>query len=203
MNDLGVDENGSMARLAEGDDRAFVELYRSTQPRIYRYALQMTGSVSSAEEAVQEVFMTLIQNPKKYDETRGTVGAYLFGVARNVVKRLLEHRRSSQWCATPEQEQGNHSVVEQETPYSQISRTELVGKVREAILQLPEPYREIIVLCELLEMSYSDAAKIVRCRTGTVRSRLHRGRALLSQKLRNGAAREFSCRTEQVVRGLS
>ena len=88
MNDLGVDENGLMARLAEGDDRAFVELYRSTQPRIYRYALQMTGSVSSAEEAVQEVFMILIQNPKKYNETRGTVGAYLFGVARNVVKRL-------------------------------------------------------------------------------------------------------------------
>ena len=55
--------------------------------------------------------------------------------------------------------------------------------MRAAIASLPAPYREVVVLCELQEMSYVDAATIVQCPVGTVRSRLHRARALLTTKL--------------------
>jgi len=59
--------------------------------------------------------------------------------------------------------------------------------VQQAILRLPEHYREAVVLCELQEMSYEDAASVLGCSVGTVRSRLHRGRALLIQKLTGGS----------------
>ena len=61
---------------------------------------------------------------------------------------------------------------------------ETVGRVRQAIATLPENYREVVVLCELEEMSYEEAAAALDCPLGTVRSRLHRARALLLEKLR-------------------
>jgi len=56
--------------------------------------------------------------------------------------------------------------------------------VRKAVLTLPEKYREVVVLCELQELNYKETAEILECAIGTVRSRLHRGRALLLEKLR-------------------
>jgi RNA polymerase sigma-70 factor (ECF subfamily) len=64
-----------------------------------------------------------------------------------------------------------------------LSREETIKAVRAAIASLPAPYREVVVLCELQETSYADAAMIVHCPVGTVRSRLHRARALLMTKL--------------------
>jgi RNA polymerase sigma-70 factor (ECF subfamily) len=202
MSGLDIDERRLMTLVTEGDEQAFVELYRSTQPKIYRFALQMTGSSACAEETVQEVYMTLIRHPERYDEARGALTAYLYGIARNIVRRILSDRQAVEACVRRDAEQRVQSVVDQETPFAAISRKELVRRVREAVLQLPEAYREIIVLCELQELSYSAAASIVGCRTGTVRSRLHRGRALLTRKLMNGAVKRLGYGTEEVVRGL-
>ena len=60
---------------------------------------------------------------------------------------------------------------------------EIVGRVRQAIGTLPQNYREAVILCELEEMSYEEAASALNCPVGTVRSRLHRARALLAEKL--------------------
>ncbi|MGB7469714.1 MAG: sigma factor, partial [Candidatus Acidiferrum sp.] len=65
-------------------------LYRRHQGALYRFALRMTGNAWGAEEIVQDVFMTLIREPKKYDPARGSVGALLFGIARNRVMKHLE-----------------------------------------------------------------------------------------------------------------
>ena len=62
---------------------------------------------------------------------------------------------------------------------------ETVRRVRKAIDTLPENYREVVVLCELEEMSYDEAAAALECPVGTVRSRLHRARSILSEKLRD------------------
>jgi RNA polymerase sigma-70 factor (ECF subfamily) len=64
-----------------------------------------------------------------------------------------------------------------------LTRAETIAAVREAIASLPPVYREVVVLCELQEMNYADAAAVVECPIGTVRSRLHRARALLTTKL--------------------
>jgi RNA polymerase sigma-70 factor (ECF subfamily) len=75
-------------------------------------------------------------------------------------------------------------------PLDNLSRAETIELVRRAVLALPEKYREVVVLCDLEEMSYADASQILDCAVGTVRSRLHRGRALLIEKLRPAQAEE-------------
>jgi len=69
-------------------------------------------------------------------------------------------------------------------PLDSLSRNETIESVRKSILTLPERYREVVVLCELQELSYLEAAAILGCAVGTVRSRLHRARVLLIEKLR-------------------
>ena len=74
-------------------------------------------------------------------------------------------------------------AVQQESPLEQLTRAEAIALVRMAICTLPEPYREVVVLCEMDELEYADAAAVIGCPIGTVRSRLHRAKALLTQKL--------------------
>lgn len=68
-------------------------------------------------------------------------------------------------------------------PLVDLERAEMIALVRGAVQSLPPVYREVIALCELQEMDYASAAALIECPIGTVRSRLHRGRALLTQKL--------------------
>src|SRR5438034_1418468 len=79
-----------LLRAARGDEEAFTLMYRRHQAAMYRFALRMIGNTWAAEEIVQDVFMTLMRNPKKYDATRGALGAFLYGVARNRVMKHLE-----------------------------------------------------------------------------------------------------------------
>jgi predicted DNA-binding protein (UPF0251 family) len=70
--------------------------------------------------------------------------------------------------------------------HDEFTSIETVHRVRRAIATLPENYRQVVVLCELEEMSYDEAATALACPVGTVRSRLHRARAILIEKLREG-----------------
>src|SRR5215469_15842712 len=81
-----------LKRSAKGDEEAFTQLYRRHQAQLYRFALRMTGRAWAAEEVVQDVFMTLVREPKKFDPERGTLGAFLYGVTRNRVMKHLERR---------------------------------------------------------------------------------------------------------------
>ncbi|MGB6682869.1 MAG: sigma-70 family RNA polymerase sigma factor [Candidatus Acidiferrum sp.] len=174
-----------MRRAAKGDEEAFALLYRRHQGALYRFALRMTGSAWGAEEIVQDVFMTLIREPKKYDPERGTVGALLFGIARNHVMKHLE-RIPREVSLEEKNEDGTGSgIVLQDnfTPAKWVETRERMHQVRAAVLELPTEFREAVVMCELEEMSYEEAARMTGCPIGTIRSRLHRGRALLLAKL--------------------
>jgi len=184
-------EAGLLRRMLAGDEEAFTFLYQRTQPAIYRFALHMSGNAAVAEDVTQEVFLTLIRDVRRFDPARGTLAAFLFGVARNHLRKRRE--RESRSVPLPENEtdasvlaahnagaskNGNGRVREE------FETLETAERVREAIATLPENYREVVVLCELEEMGYEDAAAALECPVGTVRSRLHRARALLLEKLR-------------------
>ena len=176
-----------LRRAAKGDEEAFTLVYRRNQAALYRFALRMTGSPWAAEEIVQDVFTTLMREPSKYDVARGPLGAYLFGIARNRVMKHLErlprevsldeHTEHSSPGASPA------AVVNTFTPAHWAEQQERREQVRSAVLELPPEFRETVVLCELEEMSYEEAAQTLGCPIGTIRSRLHRGRALLLAKL--------------------
>jgi len=196
-------DDGLVRRVLAGDEEAFGLLYRRRHPSIYRFALHMSGNAAVAEDVTQEVFMTLIRDAGRFDPARGTVAGFLFGVARNHLRKRWEQDRrlvplggdadelgplasSSGTHHGPRGNgngNGNYAVP---TSRDEFASMEAISRVRKAINTLPENYREVVVLCELEELSYEETAAALGCPVGTVRSRLHRARAILLEKLRDG-----------------
>lgn len=173
-------------RLARaGDEHAFTQLYRRRQAALYRFAWQMSGSATVAEDVTQEVFLALFDAGARFDPTRGTLAAYLYGIARRQVLRRFEKERA--FVAFADEDGATTQDAPLHAPHDPLAdcaRRETVETVRQAVLALPIHYREVIVLCELHELSYAEAAATLACAVGTVRSRLARGRALLCERLR-------------------
>lgn len=178
-------DDALLRRAAKGDEEAFTLLYRRHQATLYRFALRMTGSSWAAEEIVQDVFMTLMRDPKKYDAARGTLGGFLYGVMRNRVLKHLERAPREISLEEKKEDGSGPGIVLQDasTPATQAEKRERLERVRSAVLELPAEFREAVVLCELEERSYEEAAQLAGCPIGTIRSRLHRGRALLMARL--------------------
>lgn len=176
-----------LLRLARGgDEAAFAALYRRRQAGLFRFAVQMCGSESVAEDVVQEVFMALLREAGGFDAARGALSSYLYGVARNQVLRRLEKERAFVAMANDHEDGDARDGLKPATyadPLAALAQSEVVETVRQAVLALPVHYREVVVLCELQEMSYAEAATVMGCAVGTVRSRLHRARSLLSERL--------------------
>ena len=176
-----------LRQMIAGDEDAFTELYRRRQGGVYRFALNMSGSEAIAEDVTQEVFIVLIREANNYDPRRGSLAAYLYGISRNHVLRRLERERLFVPFAdgSPDEEQSTPAtLIAQGDPLGDLTRNEMIEAVRGAVLALPAHYREVVVLCDLHEMSYAEAADVIGCAVGTVRSRLHRARAMLIERLR-------------------
>ena len=181
-----IRDDDLMLRLRAGDEEVFTFVFRRWQGPLFRFALHMSGNRTLAEDATQEVFMTLIRQTAQFDSAKGKLGAFLFGVARNQVLKRLERERPYTALA-PNWEEVSDLRVESASRAGQLdddARASVIEQVRQAILLLPPDYREVVALCDLEEMSYDEAAMALGCAAGTVASRLHRGRALLAAKLR-------------------
>jgi RNA polymerase sigma-70 factor (ECF subfamily) len=171
--------------MLAGDEEALAALYRRRQGSVYRFALQMSGSPALAEDVTQEVFMALMRDGTSYDSARGPLNWFLLGIARNLVRQRLGRERF--YASLADDPEDRSSVSGSQTvddPLDELSRTETIEVVRKAVFSLPLRYREVVVLCELQELSYAEAAEVLGCAIGTVRSRLHRARALLIEKIR-------------------
>ena len=165
-----------MLAAQAGDEAAFTMLYRRHQGSVYRYALHMSGKADVAEEVVQDVFLILLRDSRQYDAGRGPLAAYLLGIARKRVLRWLEKARVFE----PELEH----VADPRDLSLESARNQMIAQLRRAILALPSNYREAVILCDIEEMDYAQAAEIQGCAVGTIRSRLHRARALLGARMR-------------------
>ena len=141
----------------------------------------MTGSPATAEDVTQEVFLSLIKDACNYEQSRGAVKSYLYGMARHRLMRRLKRERNFVSLEAHDAETDSHRSSHD--PFLDLARDEVVQLVRQAVLSLPEHFREVIVLCDLQEMNYADAGAIIDCPIGTVRSRLARARSLLVRKL--------------------
>jgi RNA polymerase sigma-70 factor (ECF subfamily) len=172
---------------ARGDEEAFLVLYQRHQAPVFRFALHMSGSREIAEEVTQEVFLAMLAGARQYVSQQGSLQAYLIGVARNQVRRQLRHRRAN---ARVDDTIGELRDESGERLLDELSRKQELGALREAILRLPPNYREVVVLCDMEGLDYEQAAAQLSCALGTVRSRLHRARAILQAKLSRKWGRE-------------
>ncbi len=182
--------------MLAGDEEAFVTLYRRRQGAVYRFALQMSGSEAVAEDVTQEVFMVLMRDGRNFDPARGSLAAYLYGITRNHVLRVFDRERSFVPIGEdPDDGDVHERLIARDDPLGDLTRGEMLGRLRQAVTALPSHYREVVVLCELHEMSYAEAAGVLDCPVGTVRSRLNRARAMLTGKMRGaqpGAAADLT-----------
>ena len=179
--DSAADED-LLELIAAGETAALGVLYRRRQQNVYRFALHLTGSPSTADDVTQDVFVTVIRDAGRFERGRAAVPAWLCGIARNFVRRRLAVDRGA---ASVDVDEGLEAMLPATgpDPLHDLTSAEAVESLRRAVLTLPMRYREAIVLCDLQELSYADAAVALDCPIGTVRSRLNRGRALLTAKL--------------------
>lgn len=173
-----------LARMQDGDEEAFVSLYRRHRDAVYRYALLRTGSPAAAADVTQETFLHLMHRPEQFDPARGSVAAWLCGIARNLARRETGGRED----ATDPDDFADGAplagaLADTDCPAQRLLASEAAEQVRTALSALAPHYRDVLVLCELSELSYAEAAQVCGIDIGTVRSRLSRGRAQLADRL--------------------
>ena len=170
-----------LRRIGEGDSAALRPLYQRHGGAVYRFALLWSGSPATAADVTQDVFVHLLTHAVDFDPARGGLSAYLCGIARNFVRRV--HALPS-YDALPDDDAAEPpAAAETEAPLERLLRDRELERLRGAITRLPPPYREALILIELQECSYAEAAVQCGCALGTIRSRLSRARALLTEML--------------------
>src|SRR3981189_995304 len=135
-----------LKRSSRGDEEAFTNLYRRHADVLYRFAFRMTGSSWGAEEIVQDVFMTLVREPGKYDAERGTLPAFLFGIARNKIMKHNE-RLPREISLVERQEDGSGGGLvlrDSFTPAMWAEQRERLEKVRTPEMDLPVEFPETL-----------------------------------------------------------
>jgi RNA polymerase sigma-70 factor (ECF subfamily) len=175
-----------LARLLEGDRAAFDALYRREAAAVYRYALAMAGDAAAAADATHDAFVALATRPQGFDPARGQLGAYLAGIARHA---LLALRRGA--FEVLDDEHADNSTAPGASPEDLQVRRQGRDALWRAIRALPWPQREALVLVDLQERPYAQAAAIAGCELNTLRTRLHRARQRLATLL-GGAQQEHA-----------
>jgi RNA polymerase sigma-70 factor (ECF subfamily) len=176
------------APLAREEARLFETLMLHHQDRIYRVAYRMTGNSDEAEDLVQEALLEAFQSFRRFQP--GThFDRWVYRImSHTYIDRL--RRKSRAKIESLDQRLGEDEGFVREipdlspSPEDRALSSETDRRVQAALKELPEDFRLAVVLCDLEGFSYEEIAHMVKCPVGTVRSRIHRGRALLAQKLR-------------------
>ena len=187
---LHANDAALAARIACGDPGAMTPLYQRHRASIYRFALLWSGSAAVAADVTQDVFVHLLTRAEDYDAARGPLRPWLLGIARNFV-----HRRTgadARYVANDDDVEPAAPVLD--TPDALLETQRDLARLRAAIAALPPHYRDVLVLVELAERSYAEAAAICGCELNTVRSRLSRARALSARWLDVAPDRASSAR---------
>lgn len=203
LDDASADADGQsstahlLQRLARGEPQALDGLYRREAGRVYRYALALCGNTAWAADATQEAFVALATRPQGFDPARGQVGAYLAGVARHALAARWRELRREEPLAEPDEADGagasapgppdagadTRHLEATASPEALLVRTQELQALWAALRSLPMVFREAVVLVDLQERPYAEAAQIAGIELNTLRTRLHRARARLAALL--------------------
>jgi len=169
------------SRARDGCSSSFAIIYQRHQSKVYRFALQLSANPTVAEEVTQEVFLSFFSGTQNFDPSKGSLLPYLMGVARNHTYRLLRRERPFLPFEGEAEDPGSELPAPGNV-LSEMTQRESLDALHKAISALPPAYREVLILCDLEELNYAQAAQALECAIGTVRSRLHRARSLLMAK---------------------
>ena len=183
-------------RLREHDERAFAEFVRAYQNQVFNLVFRMLGNREEAEDVAQEVFITVFKNIESF---RGDcrLSTWIYRIATNHCRNRIKYlaRRKTQEHREYQDEIGRlqprEGVAGQPTA-GQVERPDQMAEgrqmetlVQKAIKTLDEEHREVIVLRDIQNLAYQDICEITGLPSGTVKSRLHRARLALKDKLKS------------------
>ena len=185
---LSLSDEDLMARVAEGDDRAFSELVRRYQGRVMNLVSRVLNDRSCADDLAQEVFVRVYVHRRNY--RRGSkLSTWVFTIAANLAKNEIRRRvRRRNWFsldALQEVLKDSASVLADPTEGSErtLEREQLQQAIARAIATIPERYRLSLVLRDIEGLAYEEIAVVLGIPGGTVRSRINRARSMLKRKL--------------------
>jgi RNA polymerase sigma factor (sigma-70 family) len=153
-------------------DAEFQAAFAQHKDVVYRFAWRMSGP-AAAEDITQDVFVTLLRDPNRFDPARGTLRAFLLGIAR---KLALKHWRAEHRFEALDEESMAAEIVD----FDGNDLGEMVGR---AVRALGPLQREVVILAEYEGLTLAEIARAVDAEVGTVKSRLHRARENLRRML--------------------
>jgi RNA polymerase sigma-70 factor, ECF subfamily len=190
---VSIRERLLLRRLRERDERAFREFVETYRDRVFNLLFRMIGRKEEAEDLAQEVFVTVF---KSIDQFRGEskLSTWLYRIAANHCKNRIKYlsrradRSTSALDETTEREsaaQGGSPVGAGriDAPDRALEGAETERIVQQAIAELDEDHRLVVVLRDIEELSYEEICQVAGVPEGTVKSRLHRARLALKEKL--------------------
>ena len=171
-------------RAIGGDACAFNEVYLLLRNPVFGFVNRMLGMSSAAEDITQETFVFFIEHPEKYLAEKGSLLAFLCGVARYKIMHYLRKHRNRLEISVDAMDDFIEPVDEfAQDPLKILLDNEIDLKIEECIALLPPLQREVLILREIQELSYEEIAKIIEANTGTVKVRLYRARRALASSL--------------------
>lgn len=184
-----LDEGSLCARVAAGDGAAFEILVERYQHRVFGFCARMLGDRAEAEDVAQDVFLTLYRNAGDF-RGESSFTTWLFRIARNqTLNRIkyLERRGRSARRNMDDSDEDRHSLWVTEDsarPDEVLAEGQTAQMVREAISELQEEHRAVVVLRDIEDLSYEEISDITGLPLGTVKSRIHRARTALARRLK-------------------
>lgn len=175
------DDAALAAGVAARDSVTIEALYRRDAAAVYRYALALGGNAGWAADATQEAFVALVERRARFDPARGdSLAAFLGGIARHHLLKVWRERP----LAELDEDDGDAAAEAVEaSPESRLVQRQDHEALWAALRALPWPQREALVLVDLQQRPYAEAAAIAGIEPNTLRTRLHRGRDRLARLL--------------------
>ena len=173
-------------RCLSGENSAWESLLGIHTRKVYNLCYRFTGRTEEAEDLTQEVFIKIFQTLKSYDADQGTFGTWMNRVARN---HLVDHyRRTRKERLTSSLDDEAHPVAEQAGEGNEADRMvehrEHTEQLQAGLEKLSPDLREAVILRDLQDLDYAQIAQILGVPTGTVKSRINRGRLELAKALK-------------------
>lgn len=177
---LDIDNNLIQSALT-GNREAFGQIYDRLAGPIFNFAFRMLRDHSAAEEVTQDAFVFLIEKPEKFNDQKGKLSSFLFGVARN---KVLHRLRSGSVAFNYDFDSaGSARNGDGQGPLTDVLNKEMADKIVEGLKLLKPELREVLVLRELNGLSYQEIAEVTEETLEVVRVRIHRARRKLAREL--------------------
>jgi RNA polymerase sigma factor (sigma-70 family) len=169
-------DSALMKLVQAGDSSQLATLFERYHLGLFRYLLSLTRNRALSEDLVQEVFFRVLKYSRSYDPGL-SFPVWLYGMARNACFDSL-HKGRAELTGTEMEDVRSSAPMPEEV----IARKQDVTFLQEALQQLPEDKREVLILSRFHNMRYEEIARILKCEIGTVKVRVYRALKELREK---------------------